>query len=55
MKYLYRILRLFFCSHKYEIFEQGTRTYRPTGHVIGTFYISKCRYCGKIKSFEKRL
>ena len=51
MKYLYKILRLFFCPHKYK----KTVTYGPVtedGSVIGNYRDKECRYCGRIKRFQ---
>lgn len=50
MKYLYKILRLFFCPHKYTILYKvscfdGSDAIMPSYYK----YHLRCRYCGKIK------
>jgi hypothetical protein len=50
MKYLYKILRLFFCPHKYQDVKIGL--IGDEGVTIGTFYDKKCRYCGHMKRFN---
>lgn len=57
MKYLYKILRLFFCGHKYDLIISGTVFQREdydigSGFPIGIYYDKNCRYCGKVKRFE---
>jgi hypothetical protein len=50
MKYLYKILRLFFCPHKYDkILAKGP--VRDGYKTIGLYYDKECKYCGKIKAF----
>lgn len=52
MKWLYRILRLFLCPHKYivysEIHEFNTElsTDRPVGHIK----VLRCQRCGKFRN-----
>lgn len=59
MKYLYKILRLFFCPHKYiieiEKSEINTHNYFGSKASIGTFIIKECCYCHKTKSFNHRI
>lgn len=51
MKYLYKILRLFFCPHKYDkILLKGAII--DCGDRIGSYFNKECCYCGKIKKFE---
>ncbi len=50
MKDLYKILRLFFCPHKYEsIGEHEVFQTRNYSLPIRIEYVSRCKYCGKIK------
>lgn len=59
MKWLYRILRLFFCPHKFELLEkynrkrvfQATWTEKDVT-VESQYYINRCKYCGKLEKFE---
>lgn len=56
MKYLYKILRMFFCPHKYKTLVLSGDVHR-TSHkgvkiVTGKFYDKECLYCGKIKEFR---
>lgn len=55
MKWLYRILRLFFCPHKWV--EKDTKPIRKsyTQSVIGISSIKVCKYCGKEKHFQHML
>lgn len=55
MKYLYKILRLFFCPHKYgkitheiKVYEDGDNSKIP--NFIK--YIKECKYCGRMKEFK---
>jgi hypothetical protein len=56
MKYLYKILRLFKCPHKWKIIKTidvyenyfGTLSKLP----IGEKYIKECKYCGEIRKFK---
>lgn len=48
MKYLYRILRLFFCPHSYKIIRNGDLSRRSDGSIVGHFYDLQCKHCGKI-------
>lgn len=50
MKYLYRILRLFFCPHKYKLTLHGP--IHLDGKPVGSYYDKTCYYCGKVKRFE---
>lgn len=54
MKWLYRILRLFFCPHKYEIEDKYERTKTFVSGVkhVTHIYINRCKYCGKQKKLE---
>lgn len=52
MKYLYAILRLFFCPHKYQLY--GTISVHENGSKIGIEYINICKKCGKIKTTSVR-
>lgn len=52
MKWLYRILRLFFCPHKFNIVKTIALNRIVTKTKIGECYIQKCNYCGKIESYE---
>ena len=55
MHYLYKILRLFFCPHKY-----GNIIYKISYHPDGDKnnmpeyikYIKECKYCGKMIKFK---
>jgi hypothetical protein len=58
MKQLYRILRLFFCPHKYTILECSavTRIYKNGSEVIiGHNILSQCKYCGKLSTHKDRI
>jgi len=53
MKYLYLILRLFFCAHKYnkhlQKLSMHTEGYdMPTGFE----YVKECCKCGKVRAFK---
>ena len=51
MKYLYKILRLFFCPHKYSILiKHGKIT--ECGTIIRNYNIKECRFCNKPKIFN---
>ena len=54
MKYLYKILRLFFCPHKFLLEEQyqKSKTFSSGCKIEYIQYIQKCKYCGKIKVLE---
>lgn len=50
MKWIYRILRLFFCPHNYrklDVYEK-----KVGGRIIGYSYVKECVYCGEVKEFE---
>lgn len=53
MKYLYKILRLFFCPHKYIQKEKHTVLKSNNNDIVGFFYIKECKYCGEIIQFNK--
>lgn len=52
MKWLYRILRLFFCPHKWIEKERYDLSYQDNTR-FGISMILKCKYCGQIR--EKKL
>lgn len=59
MKYLYCILRLFFCPHKYKIeltqgntFSHFFDEFEMEKVMTGHYYDRECNYCGKIKRFK---
>lgn len=52
MKWLYRILRLFFCPHKYEIAGETEITRSSDNSVAGHLVILECKHCGKLKEFR---
>lgn len=64
MKYLYKILRLFFCPHKYnKLLGKGDivvnkykvvddKLYANGYDVTGNYYNKECCYCGKVKVFN---
>lgn len=51
MKYLYKLVRLFFCPHKYKSKDRG-QIVNEDKVIIGTFYNKECRYCGKMRVFN---
>lgn len=51
MKYLYKILRLFLCPHKYKIIATSDIVTSVTTSITGTYARTQCKYCGKIKSY----
>lgn len=52
MKYLYRILRLFFCPHVYDkVLSSGAIVSLRAGGDIGKYYDKECKHCGKVKRF----
>ena len=53
MKYLYKILRLFKCPHKYIKIDKykTTHTYMSGKEIEVVEYHLQCKYCGKIKSY----
>ena len=52
MKYLYKILRLFFCPHKYSKTVSKGNIIGFNGTVQGYFYDKECCYCGKVREFS---
>lgn len=58
MKWLYRILRLFICPHKWELYrniEQLMENNATKEKFIGFYiFVLKCKRCGEI-SFKKSL
>lgn len=52
MKYLYKIIRIFFCPHKYSKTIKSGKLIGDIGESIGDFYNKECRYCGKVKCFR---
>ena len=56
MKWLYRILRLVMCPHKYyqlenkpiQVFKPWSSMEMPSAYD----YVCRCKYCGKIKAFR---
>ena len=54
MKWLYRILRLFWCPHKWEVFKKNTFFHKGSSSeypVRMTFTLS-CKRCGKIREMH---
>ena len=51
MKWLYKILRLVKCPHKYTIIKQ-VQCCDPEANEKWTRYYCQCKYCGKIKIFD---
>lgn len=51
MKYLYKILRLFFCPHKWnKTVNKGPVT---DGVIkVGNYYDKECAYCHAIREFR---
>lgn len=52
MKYLYAILRLFFCPHNYTKTVAGGKYVDHQGRALSSYYDKECKHCGKIKRFE---
>lgn len=53
MKWIYRILRLFFFPHKFIFIENIDYVNLDTSTIIiGRSKINRCKYCGKYKSFK---
>lgn len=53
MKYLYKILRLFFCPHKFDrLLAKGPIVEFSNGPVVGNYYNKECVYCGKVRGFN---
>lgn len=52
MKYLYKILRMFFCPHKYSKLISTGKIVDQIGDKIGSFFNKECKYCGKVKVFN---
>lgn len=52
MKWLYRILRLFFCPHKWVEKNAYSINRNDDKKQVGVFTIKTCRYCGKERSFK---
>lgn len=51
MKWIYRILRLFFCPHKYEVFHTIKEYERESDTVpSSTIIILQCNRCGKMRN-----
>jgi hypothetical protein len=49
MRWLYRILRIFFCPHRWHEFDR-IRVFEPEqSHPFGDRYVLQCRYCGKLR------
>lgn len=60
MKYLYKILRLFLCPHKYNktiALGKISRLSEYTGDwiQIGNSYDKECIYCHKLKRFNLKI
>lgn len=55
MKWLYRILRLFLCPHKWMEKNSKNIIKSDTRAVIGLSSIKVCKYCGEEKHFEHLL
>lgn len=53
MKYLYKILRLFFCPHKWTTVDM-VDSYRSINDPwpISRKHICRCNYCGTITKFR---
>lgn len=52
MKYLYKILRLFFCPHKYnKTLNKADIVTTVDKRIVGFSYTSQCSYCGRIKNY----
>lgn len=51
MKYLYKILRLWFCPHKWKTTANGELI--QDGVCIGHYTYLQCKYCGNVKSQNK--
>jgi len=49
MKWVYRILRLFFCPHKWEVLGKNPLL-REDNERFGDMYILKCKHCGKLNT-----
>jgi aspartate carbamoyltransferase regulatory subunit len=54
MKWLYRILRLFFCPHKDDIIDhyEITKTFKSGNTHKELVYLNKCKYCGRLKNHK---
>lgn len=52
MKWLYRVLRLVFCPHKYDKLMAHGQLLNNNNEAFGNYYDKECKYCGKIKRFE---
>jgi hypothetical protein len=53
MKYLYKILRLFFCPHKYKLVSEKGIIKSSSQKQIGSLRIKECQYCGKEKGYKE--
>lgn len=53
MKWLYRILRLVKCPHKWNIAHR-TNVKDENGAYIGINFVLQCHYCGDIKTRKTR-
>lgn len=51
MRWFYRILRLFFCPHRFGSAKKLQARDLQTDTVRAYIYVLRCRYCGKMKSF----
>lgn len=47
---MYKILRLFYCPHKYVKIQTYKKTYGLSFSSL--IIVSQCRYCGKFKTLE---
>jgi len=52
MKWLYRILRLFFCPHFWIKIDKESIKSNGEEYWVGDLYTLQCKYCGEIK-FKK--
>lgn len=57
MRWLYRILRLFKCPHRWEVeFKNSHTIHDGVGVPIANYYnwALRCKYCGDIKHISSR-
>jgi hypothetical protein len=53
MRYLYKVLRLFFCPHRFQI-NRVVNLIEDENSIIPNAYniLNRCKYCGELKKFR---
>lgn len=54
MKWLYRLLRLFFCPHKFVTLDEHPVNEKGQTTPYNIVYRQECKYCGRHNTYELR-